>query len=304
MPASAPIIPASASTAHPPAQAQFPAPESEGGPAAAAGQVFRATGISFSYATATDTFAVFRDVSLAVPRGKTLALFGPNGTGKSTLMRALAGSRAGSRDASGRFEPPLIGAAQPRIGYIPQNYVRSFFPWATLETNILINLPDPAARWRANKAAIRDAHDALHLDLDLHRRPAQCSGGMLQQAALIRALARRPDLLIADEPFSALDFDVAGRVRDGFTQAIREFNICAVATLHDLQDIIEVCDLVLAIPGRPYTTNPALTGYVQARLFDNPERKRGRQHGADAGTALGESPFIRAVRKALGVELP
>jgi NitT/TauT family transport system ATP-binding protein len=281
-------------TSHQDAQAQIPATAPVDGPAAA--QTFRATGISFSYATGAGTFAVFRDVSLAVPRGKTLALFGPNGTGKSTLMRCLAGARVDS----GRIEAPLIGSSRPRIGYIPQNYVRSFFPWATLETNILINLPDPVAGWRANKAAIRDAHDALRLDLDLHRRPGQCSGGMLQQAALIRALARRPDLLIADEPFSALDFDVASRVRDGFSQAIRDFKICAVATLHDLQDIIEVCDLVLAIPGRPYTTNPTLASHAQARLFENPERKRRSQHGDGPG----ESPFIRAVSKALGVELP
>jgi NitT/TauT family transport system ATP-binding protein len=272
----------------------------EDGPPAGAAQAFRATGIGFSYAIGTGTFAVFRDVSLAVPRGRTLALFGPNGTGKSTLMRALAGARIDS----GRIEPPLNGSERPRIGYIPQNYARSFFPWATLETNILINLPDPVARWSANKAAIRDAHDALRLELDLHRRPGQCSGGMLQQAALIRALARRPDLLLADEPFSALDFDVAGRVREGFSQAIRDFKICAVATLHDLQDIIEVCDLVLAIPGRPYTTNPALSDHIQARLFENPERKRRNQHGADPGGAPSESPFIRAVSKALGVELP
>jgi NitT/TauT family transport system ATP-binding protein len=271
-----------------------PAPE-DGPPAAA--QTFRATGISFSYATGAGTFAVFRDVSLAVPRGKTLALFGPNGTGKSTLMRCLAGARVDS----GRIEAPLIGSSRPRIGYIPQNYVHArSSPGRPSRPTSSSTCPIPSrGGGRTRPPSAMPTTPCAWTSICI-AGPGQCSGGMLQQAALIRALARRPDLLIADEPFSALDFDVASRVRDGFSQAIRDFKICAVATLHDLQDIIEVCDLVLAIPGRPYTTNPTLASHAQARLFENPERKRRSQHGDGPG----ESPFIRAVSKALGVELP
>jgi NitT/TauT family transport system ATP-binding protein len=258
----------------------------------------RAASINFAYNADKQTFEIFRDLSIEVPKGKTLALFGPNGTGKTTLMRALAGLQA----VNGTIVSPSRDGetATSAIGYVPQGFARSFYPWASLETNILMSLPNPFGRSRQNRDAIRDAHDALGLRLDLRRRPTQSSGGMLQQAALIRAFARRPDLLIADEPFSALDFDVASRIREGFAKAVKETGICAVIVCHDLQDILEVCDLVLAIPGRPFTTNPSLEGCYKAEVFENHWR-------GDRGTTVGsaranppESPFIHAVAAALG----
>jgi ABC-type nitrate/sulfonate/bicarbonate transport system ATPase subunit len=100
----------------------------------------RATSIGFSYRNAKQATEIFRDVTIEVRRGATLALFGPNGTGKTTLMRALAGlqpvtgkialtRRAGERGSSA-------------IGYVPQGFARSFYPWASLETNILLSLPN------------------------------------------------------------------------------------------------------------------------------------------------------------------
>ena len=123
---------------------------------------------------------------------------------------------------------------------------------------------------------------------------------MLQQAALIRALARHPDLLIADEPFSALDFDVASRIREGFARAVRELGICAVLVCHDLQDILDVCDLVLAIPGRPYSNAPGADDCYRAEIFTNPRHEGQKAGDRTSGPASATSPFVSAVSAALG----
>ncbi|MCS5694344.1 ATP-binding cassette domain-containing protein [Cyanobium sp. FGCU-6] len=251
--------------------------------------------ISFDYASNGSRYEVFRDLSISIPRGEVFGIFGPNGVGKTTLMRALGGMQS----TDGEIMHPEAGLAQrSTIGYIPQAYARSFYPWLTLNQNILLSLESPFSDIRKSRARIKDAHDALGLNLDLSKRPAQCSGGMLQQAAIVRAIARRPSILIADEPFSALDFDVSSRVREGFTKVVRMLGICAVLVLHDLQDIVEVCDTVLAIPGRPYTSSSTLKGYYQAKLFSNGNRVGPSQD--DSTKVSGSSPFVDAIQRALG----
>jgi ABC-type nitrate/sulfonate/bicarbonate transport system ATPase subunit len=136
---------------------------------------------------------------------------------------------------------------------------------------------------------------------------------MLQQAALVRAFARWPDVLVADEPFSALDFDVASRVREGFRRTVRELGICALLVLHSIEDLLDVCDVVLAIPGRPYTTNPALAGFALAQVLSNTHSRdvqRGPAASSPATSAPTStpplasplaSPFLAAIRKAMGL---
>ena len=269
----------------------------------------RGTRLGASHPSERGALEVFRDVTIEVLRGTTLGIFGPNGAGKTTLVRGIAGLLP--VDGTVTFPAPRQGT-RPTIACVPQGFAESFYPWASLETNLLLHLPEPVTQVKRNRRAIREAHDRLGLSLDLSLRPTECSGGMLQQAALIRAFARWPDVLVADEPFSALDFDVASRVREGFRQTVRELGVCALLVLHNIEDLLDVCDLVLAIPGRPYTTNATLAGHALAQVLSNSHPRDDRRGPtapsveADASHLTSPlaspvaSPFLAAIRKAMG----
>lgn len=145
------------------------------------------------------------------------------------------------------------------------------------------------ARLRDGCARAEAARAALGLDLDLSLRPPACSEGMLQQAAILRALCREPDVLLADEPFSSLDIEVARVLRGAVREAVTRRGMSAVVVSHDLESIVEIADRVLVIPGRPYSTE-AREGFARAIVLEN--RWRGRV-GARAPGSMTE--ILRAV---------
>ncbi len=217
---------------------------------------------------------VFRDVSLCVSPGQVLGVFGPNGCGKTTLLRAIAGLHAAT---SGTTRLPR--GPDTRVAFVPQGYRQSFFGWASLELNLVMTAPAGLSGYRATAATMRRICAELGLDLDLSLRPGQCSGGMLQQAALVRALGSEPDLLLADEPFSALDVEIAGSLRRSFRAHVAESGTIALLVLHDLASIVELCDRVLVIPDKPYTTVSA-GAHAEAVLLDNRLLDRRAAEGA------------------------
>lgn len=207
-------------------------------------------------------------VSFEVEAGEILGIFGPNGCGKSTLLRAIAGLHENRRGQVRIAEK--VGEAPP-LAMIPQDYRASFFDWLNLRHNLIIAMPNILARRRQNARLVESTHASMGLELDLSLRPPQCSGGMVQQAAIIRALAREPSALIADEPFSALDVEIAAKVRRAFCRAVAQRGIATVMVLHDLEDIVEVCDRVLVIPGRPYSSIDSQR-HAQVHILDNARR--------------------------------
>lgn len=235
---------------------------------------------------------VFAGLTLSVEPGELLAVFGPNGCGKSTLLRVLAGLHP---VGSGRVTRPDAEGRPPRIALVPQSNRASFFGWASLRSNIALACAETPARLREGLARADATRAELGLDLDLSLRPPACSDGMLQQAALLRAFCRRPDLLLADEPFSSLDIDAARVLRGAMREAVTRRAVAAVVVLHDLESIVEIADRVLVIPGRPYSSE-ARQGFARAITLENRWRGRG------GAPARARGPFVQILRAALGHE--
>jgi len=151
---------------------------------------------------------------------------------------------------------------------LPQRVRESFFSWASLRENVHMTRPAGEARRSVQLARIDAVAEELGLDLDLDSRPPRVSDGMLQQAAMLRALACEPSLLVADEPFAALDVPAARRMREAL-RARAQAGLSAVVVLHDLEALVALADRVLVVEGRPFTLNAGLEGHLLARLLDN-----------------------------------
>lgn len=184
------------------------------------------------------------DVSVDVKQGELLALLGPSGCGKTTLLRSVAGLErpdAGQIVIGGRDVTDTPTRERP-IGMVFQSY--SLFPNMTVRDNIAF--PLTVRRWSANEIRTRvdELLDLVHLVPQADRYPNQISGGQAQRAALGRALAPNPDVLLLDEPLSALDAVVRTRLRDEIRRVQQLVDTTAIYVTHDQSEAMAIADRV------------------------------------------------------------
>ncbi len=189
------------------------------------------------------------DVHWAVQPGQIVALFGPSGAGKSTTLRAIAGlSRPAEGhieiggqvvfdSASGRWLPPHLR----RTGYLPQQL--ALFPHLTIRQNIIFALPSQDS----SSARVDALLEGLHIADLATRYPNQVSVGQQQRAALARAIARQPDVLLLDEPFSALDLELRRELRRELRGIRDRERIPILLVTHDVEDALALSDGVIAL---------------------------------------------------------
>jgi iron(III) transport system ATP-binding protein len=185
-------------------------------------------------------------IDLSVPAGSRTAIVGPSGCGKTTLLRIIAGFEApdaGRVTLGGRVlsdGPVAMPAHHRRIGFVVQD--GALFPHLSVGDNVGFGLPRNEPR-RAERIA--ELLDMVELDAALLRRkPDELSGGQQQRVALARALARKPELMLLDEPFSALDTGLRDTTRKAVARLLRGAGITTILVTHDQPEALSFADQV------------------------------------------------------------
>jgi len=193
-------------------------------------------------------FTMSAQLTLPLDPPRVLILFGPSGSGKTTLLRCLAGLewpekghiQFGSTTWVDAASSMRLSPQARRIGYMPQDY--ALFPTHTVTGNIEYGLSDlpPAAR----QERVRELIGLLQLQGLEQAKPTQLSGGQQQRVALARAIARRPQLLLLDEPLSALDAPTRAKLCGELRMLLKQLAIPAVVVTHDWAEALTLGDII------------------------------------------------------------
>ena len=203
--------------------------------------------LSFSYGTQE----ILHDLSFSVAEGEFVSLLGPSGCGKSTILKLLTGVLTPS-DGSIRADGNEIHGITGHFAYMPQNDL--LFPWKTILDNVCLYGEIHGSLARAREEALKN-FPAFGLTGYETSYPSALSGGMRQRAALIRTLLPEPELLLLDEPFSALDYQTRLTVSDDIGQILRHSGKTALLVTHDLSEAISLSDRIIVLSRRPATVS-------------------------------------------------
>ena len=214
--------------------------------------VLQASDIALSYQRPhQQATIVLRDFSMQLAAGEVLAVLGPSGAGKSSLLRVLAGLQAPDSGTVHVHGERLRGP-HPRLGFVFQK--PCLLPWLTLEENVGFGLDfkhQPAIGAAEKRQRVHEAIAEVDLLRARERYPAELSGGMAQRAALARCLARQPEILLLDEPFSALDEVTRSEMQALLQQITSRHRASAILVTHDIDEALILADRILLIGQYP-----------------------------------------------------
>ena len=202
------------------------------------------TGVTKTFGSARDSVEALGSIDLTIGPGAFVCLVGPSGCGKSTLLKIIAGltrPTVGSVTFGAEPSPPTAMVFQEH----------GLFPWMTLRDNVAFGLEAAGVGLQARRRSAEELLDQLGLGEFALRYPHELSGGMLQRGAIARALLTRPQVLLMDEPFSALDAQSKLVLQDEIQRLWGEHRQTVVYVTHDIEEAVILGDRVLVMSGRP-----------------------------------------------------
>lgn len=199
--------------------------------------------VGYTYHSQDGEVVALQHVSFNVRQGEFVAIIGPSGCGKSTILSLAAGLLTPSYGE--------VKRGKAEFGYMLQK--DALFPWRTVEKNLFLPLEIKKRNTPAARAYALELAKKYGLCDFLKKKPTELSGGMRQRVALIRTLAAKPDILLLDEPFSALDYQTRLKVCDDVQAIIKSEGKTAILVTHDVSEAIALSDKVIVLSARPAT---------------------------------------------------
>lgn len=206
-------------------------------------EVLKFERVEMRYHTKNSETVAVKDLSFSMKQGEFLAVVGPSGCGKTTLLSLAAGLL---KPSAGKIENGGV-----TFGYMLQK--DELFPWRTIEKNVFLPLEIQRCNTPERRQKVLSLAEKYGLKDFLKSFPRELSGGMRQRAALIRTLAAEPDVLLLDEPFSALDYQTRLNVCDDVYRIIKSEKKTAVLITHDISEAVSVADEAIVLSRRPAT---------------------------------------------------
>ncbi|MEY4592773.1 MAG: hypothetical protein RIR18_1668 [Pseudomonadota bacterium] len=217
------------------------------------------------YTVKGQTLKVLEDVSLSIQPGEFVSIVGSSGCGKSTLLRLIVGLEAGYEGEILLDGNPISGTSLDR-GIVFQEH--RLFPWLTVEQNIGLALENSTLSEVEKKRSIQEHIELVGLKGFEKAHPYQLSGGMSQRVAIARGLVNRPEVLLLDEPFGALDAMTKYKLQNELQHIWQTEGITMILVTHDVEEAVYLGDRVIIMEPRP--------GRIKREVAVNLPRPRNR----------------------------
>jgi len=205
------------------------------------------------------TLKVLDNISFQVKDGEFIAIFGPNGCGKTTLLNILSGIE---KSTSGRALINQKNPTKSKVGFVFQNYNESMLPWRTVSGNIELALEIQGINEKEKNQIVGKLLKKVGLFEHKDKYFYELSGGMKQLTAICRAFAYNPELLLMDEPFSSLDYSTSRRMELELLDIWKETKKTTLFVSHDIDEAIFLADKVIVLSQRP----AKIKGVVEVKL--------------------------------------
>lgn len=213
-------------------------------------EVLKLENVNKTYQAKNGEIEALKNINFSVEEGEFVSIIGPSGCGKSTLLSIIAGLEEKS---SGKIyiDKTETDGISSKIGYMLQK--DSLLEWRTIYNNVVFGLEITHRKTKQNEEYVKDLLKKYNLYEFKDKYPTQLSGGMRQRVALIRTLAIRPEILLLDEAFSALDYQTRIMVTKDIYNILKNENITTVMVTHDISEAISMSDRVIVLSKRPAT---------------------------------------------------